>query len=80
MAQQLKVTYSTLASPDPLLDQLYDEAVEEVKGNLGQTFPLYINGEERFADETFAKVSPVDTDMTMAYFQKGTSRYSKESR
>jgi 1-pyrroline-5-carboxylate dehydrogenase len=72
MAQKIKVTYSTLASPDPLLDQLYDEAVARVKQNFGQTFPMYINGEERFAEYTFAKVSPVDRDVEMGFFQKGT--------
>lgn len=72
MAQKIKVTYSTLASPDPLLDQLYDEAVARVKQNFGQTFPMYINGEERFSENTFAKVSPVDRDVEMGFFQKGT--------
>jgi 1-pyrroline-5-carboxylate dehydrogenase len=72
MSQKFKVTYSTLASPDPLLDQLFDEAVERVKSNMGQTFPMFIDGKERLADEQFKKVSPVDLDLTMAYFQKGT--------
>jgi 1-pyrroline-5-carboxylate dehydrogenase len=74
MAQKIKVTYSTLASPDPLLDQLYDEAVVRARENMGQTFPLYINGQERTAAETFTKISPVDTDMVMAHFQKGTEQ------
>jgi 1-pyrroline-5-carboxylate dehydrogenase len=74
MVQKIKVTYSTLASPDPLLDQLYDEAVARAKLNFGQTFPMYINGEERFADSTFTKVSPVNRDLEMAYFQMGTEK------
>ncbi|MGB3716021.1 MAG: aldehyde dehydrogenase family protein [Candidatus Promineifilaceae bacterium] len=72
MAQKIKVTYSTLASSDPLLDQLYDEAVARAKKNFVQTFPMYINGEERFAENTFTKVSPVDRGMEMGLFQKGT--------
>jgi 1-pyrroline-5-carboxylate dehydrogenase len=67
-----KVTYSTLASPDPLLHQLYDEAVADFYDNAGQTYPMFINGEERFADDTFAKISPVNTDVVMGYFQKGS--------
>ena len=70
--KHIKVTYSTLASPDPLLHTYYEEGVEEARNNFGKTYPLYINGEERFADETFAKVSPIDTDIVMGYFQKGT--------
>ena len=60
MSQKIKVTYSTLAAPDPLLDQLYDEAVERAKNNMGKTFPMLINGMERLADEIFRKVSPVN--------------------
>ena len=62
--RKFKVTYSTLSSPDPLLHQLYDEAVAEFRANAGQTYPMYINGEERFAAQTFAKTSPVDRTPT----------------
>ena len=79
MSDKIKVTYSTLASPDPRLDQLFDEAVERAKANMGQTFPLYINGQERLVKETFAKVSPVDTELTMAYFQKGTEQDAEDA-
>jgi 1-pyrroline-5-carboxylate dehydrogenase len=70
--KHIKVTYSTLASPDPLLHEYYEEAVEVAKANFGKVYPMYINGEERFAEETFAKVSPIDTDLVMGYFQKGS--------
>jgi 1-pyrroline-5-carboxylate dehydrogenase len=77
--KRIKVTYSTLASPDPLLDQYFDEAVAEAKANFGQTYPMYINGQERTAAETFAKISPVDLDLVMAYFQKGTEQDAKDA-
>ena len=63
--QRFKVTYSTLASPDPELHRRYDEAVADFRRNAGETFPMLINGEKRFAAETFAKVSPTDTSMVM---------------
>jgi len=72
--KHIKVTYSTLASPDPLLHQYFDEAVEEAKAGFGKNFPMYINGQERTADKTFAKVSPVDTDIVMGHFQYGTEQ------
>ena len=77
--KHIKVTYSTLASPDPLLHEYYDEAVEEAKQNFGKVYPMYINGEERYVDETFAKVSPVDTDLVMGYFQKGTEQDANDA-
>ncbi len=72
--ERIKVTYSTLSSPDPRLHQLYDEAVERAKANFGKTYPLFINGEERFAEKTFAKTSPINLDWTMGYFQYGTEQ------
>ncbi|MGD2049848.1 MAG: L-glutamate gamma-semialdehyde dehydrogenase, partial [Chloroflexota bacterium] len=79
MPEKIKVTYSTLASPDPKLDELFDEAVTRVKANLGQTFPMYINGQERTAEERFEKVSPMDTDLVMGYFQKGTEEDAQDA-
>jgi 1-pyrroline-5-carboxylate dehydrogenase len=77
--KHIKVTYSTLASPDPLLHEYYDEAVLEAKADFGQTFPLYINGENRLATETFAKISPVDTNLVMAHFQKGSIQDAEDA-
>lgn len=79
MSQKIKVTYSTLASPDPLLDQLFDEAVERTRATMGQTFPLFINGQERLVDETFSKISPVDNSTVMGYFQKGTEKDAEDA-
>lgn len=79
MPEKLKVTYSTLASPDPKLDELFDEAVARVKANMGQTFPMYIDGQERTAEEQFEKVSPADTELVMGYFQKGTEEDAKDA-
>ncbi len=79
MTEKIKVTYSTLASPDPRLDMMYEEAVERVKANFGHIFPLYINGEERLADESFVKVSPVDTSLEMGQFQKGTPQDAEDA-
>lgn len=72
--KHIKVTYSTLASPDPLLHQYFDEAVAEAKAGFGKTFPLYINGEERTTAKTFEKRSPVDLDLVMGHFQYGSEQ------
>lgn len=70
--ERIKVTYSTLSSPNPKLHQLFDEAVDHAKANFGKTYPLYINGKERFAEKTFAKHSPINLDWVMGHFQYGT--------
>jgi 1-pyrroline-5-carboxylate dehydrogenase len=77
--RKFKVTYSTLASPDPLLHELYDKAVADARANAGQTYPMWINGEERFAEQTFAKISPTDTSLVMGYFQKGIEQDANDA-
>jgi 1-pyrroline-5-carboxylate dehydrogenase len=77
--RRFKVTYSTLASPDPELYRRYDEAVARARANMGKTYPMFINGQERHAQETFAKVSPVDTSMIMGYFQKGNEQDANDA-
>lgn len=71
--KHIKVTYSTLASPDPLLHEYYEDAVANAKAGFGKSFPMYINGEERMAAKSFPKTSPVDTNLVMGHFQYGTA-------
>ena len=77
--RRFKVTYSTLASPDPELHERYDQAVAGFRADMGHTYPIYINGEERYTDKTFAKTSPTDTDMVMGYFQMGTAKDANDA-
>ncbi len=74
MSERIKVTYSTLASPDPRLHQLYEEAVVQAKANFGKNYPMFINGEERFSEKTFEKRSPINLDWVMGTFQYGTAQ------
>jgi len=61
--KHVRVTYSTLSSPDPLLHEYYEEDVVAAKANLGKTFPMYINGDWVAAENTFMSVSPMDTTL-----------------
>ncbi|MGH2542865.1 MAG: aldehyde dehydrogenase family protein, partial [Ardenticatenaceae bacterium] len=42
-------------------------------------FPLYIGGEAVQAEETFADVSPGDTEIVLGYFQKGTRQHAADA-
>jgi 1-pyrroline-5-carboxylate dehydrogenase len=75
----IKVTYSTLSSPDPLLHEYFEEAVAEVKANAGKTYPMLIGGEERMGEKAFPKLSPVDTNLVLGYFQKGTAKDANDA-
>ncbi len=77
--RRFKVTYSTLASPDPELHERYNQAVAGFRADMGHTYPIYINGEERYTDKTFAKTSPTDTGMVMGHFQMGTAQDANDA-
>ncbi|MEA3336355.1 MAG: aldehyde dehydrogenase family protein [Chloroflexota bacterium] len=77
--QKFKITYGTLAAPNPELHQLFDQALDNLKGNLGKAYPLFINGQECWAEETFEDRSPVNTDVVLGVFQKGTVKDAQDA-
>ena len=72
--KEFELTYATMFNPPEELHTRFEEALTAVKGNLGKEQGMIINGEERFADEKFEDRSPVNTDMVLGFFQKGTAR------
>ncbi len=77
MAQKFKITYATLAAPNPELHKLFDEALEQAKANAGKAYPLYIDGQEVWAGDTFEDRSPIDTGLVLGVFQKGERAHAK---
>lgn len=73
MAQEssFKLTYATMFNPPEELHTHFSEAMEKLKDNLGQEYPMFIGGEDRFTDEKVKEYSPINTDMHLATFQKG---------
>jgi 1-pyrroline-5-carboxylate dehydrogenase len=70
--KHIKVTYSNLSSPDPLLHQYFDEEVEKFNQQPAQTYPMYIAGEWVEAASTFTKRSPIDTKRVVGAFQQAS--------
>jgi 1-pyrroline-5-carboxylate dehydrogenase len=55
----------------------FDKALSQVRAAIGEnarTYPMLIAGEERMAGESFAKTTPIDTSLTLGYFQKGSAQ------
>ncbi len=77
--KHIKVTYSTLGSPDPLLHQYFDEEVAELKRNLGKTYPMYIDGEWLDTADTFENRSPINTDWLMGNFAMATDTHVNQA-
>jgi len=63
VAQKFRITYATMSADNEELQQAYDEAAERMKAELGKPYPVVVNGEERWHDETYDEPSPIDKDM-----------------
>jgi 1-pyrroline-5-carboxylate dehydrogenase len=74
MADKFKLTYATMFNPPPELHTRFDEALADVKSNLGVEYGMFINGQERFAEQKFNDRAPSDTDIVLGVFQKGTAQ------
>ncbi|MDP9372921.1 MAG: aldehyde dehydrogenase family protein [Chloroflexota bacterium] len=72
-AANQKVTYAT-TDPAVLeaIDRAFEEALPRVKGRLGQSHPMFIAGRERRAADEFEDRSPIETDLVLGRFPKGT--------
>jgi 1-pyrroline-5-carboxylate dehydrogenase len=72
MAEKFKLTYATMFNPPEELHTRFEKALEKTKASLGKEYGMFIAGEERFADEKFEDRSPINTDLLLGMFQKGT--------
>jgi 1-pyrroline-5-carboxylate dehydrogenase len=74
MAENFKLTYATMFNPPEELHTRFDEALKNTKARLGAEYGMIINGKDHFASEKFEDHSPIDTEMLLGVFQKGTER------
>ena len=73
-----RITYATM-SADPNLHTEFDAALERVKGSLGQTYPMYINGQPVTAAQQFDDRSPIDTRIVLGRFQQGGREHVQQA-
>ena len=66
-------------NPPEELHTRFDEALAQVKANLGQEYGMIIDGKERFASEKFEDRSPINTDWVLGIFQKGTAQDANDA-
>jgi hypothetical protein len=73
-----RLTYATLAvTPDD--DRAYEQAVAQVRGELGRHFANYVDGIARGASQEFAHASPINTDWIVSYFPQGTREDARDA-
>lgn len=69
-----KVTYATLSADNDELHAAYDDGLEKARGELGETHPLYVNGEARQGTGTRDDLNPADTRVVLGKFAQGTEQ------
>ena len=55
-----RITYATMAA-DPNIHVEFDAAIERVKGTLGRTYPMYINGEPASSSTIAVRLTPASS-------------------
>ena len=73
-AQRMKITYATLRADNEELHQLYEAGLEKAKGRLGAYHQNFVDGAERDGDGTFEVRSPIDTQLLVGTFARGTRK------
>jgi 1-pyrroline-5-carboxylate dehydrogenase len=67
-----KITYATLSADNEDLHRLFEAGVVEARTRLGQSHQNIIGGKERSGDGEFEVRSPIDRDILIGRFAKGT--------
>lgn len=69
-----KVTYSTL---DPAcmeaFHKAYDQALQDITSQFGKSHPHFVSGKEVRAGDEFSDSSPINRELLIGKFQKGTA-------
>lgn len=77
---------SELFRNEPLTDFTEQEnkaafltALDQVKSELGRTYPLVIGGERIFLEDMFASINPARPDEVLGYFSKATEDHAEQA-
>ncbi len=71
-APQEKITYTATPEQIERMHQTFDEALAQVRGELGRTYPMLIEGDERPGSSTFEVRAPADRNLLIARFPTGS--------
>lgn len=70
---QFKLTYSTMFNPPESLHAAFESAVSRVRRDFGRAYPMWIAGRTHEVAETFELRSPIDRDVLLGRFPRGTA-------
>jgi hypothetical protein len=69
---RLKITYATLRADNEELHRLYEAGLAEAKRELDGHHPNFVDGGERAGDGEFSVASPIDRNIVLGHFARGT--------
>jgi 1-pyrroline-5-carboxylate dehydrogenase len=72
-----RLTYATMYDPPAELHTNYEKALKKVKKNLGQEFFMIIGGEEVKAQNRFEDRSPINQELLLGEFQRGSASHAR---
>jgi 1-pyrroline-5-carboxylate dehydrogenase len=76
---RLKITYATLRNDNEELHEQFERGMATARAELGKHYPNFINGEARHGDGEFEDRSPIDENLVLGYFAKGTRQDAKDA-
>jgi len=79
MAERIKITYATLRNDNEELHALYDAGIEKARARLGAHHQNWIDGAGRDGEGTFELRSPIDRDILVGTFARGTRQDVKDA-
>src|SRR5512139_2137943 len=79
MAERIKITYATLRNDNEELHALYDAGIEKARARLGAYHQNWVGGKGRDGDGTFEVRSPIDSQIVVGTFGKGTRQDVKDA-
>ncbi|MFH1474752.1 MAG: aldehyde dehydrogenase family protein [Chloroflexota bacterium] len=78
-APRPKITYATLRNDNEELHALYDAGIERARTRLGAHHQLWIAGAGRDGEGSFELRSPIDRDLLVGTFARGTRQDAKDA-
>ena len=76
---KLKITYATLRADNEELNEQFEKGLERARAELGKHYPNYINGEPRHGEGECEDSSPIDENLVLGYFARGTRQDAKDA-
>jgi len=79
MAERIKITYATLRNDNEELHALYDAGIEKARARLGGSHQNWVGGKSRDGEGSFELRSPIDRDILVGTFARGTRQDVKDA-